>query len=106
MIAQEIRDGARIVIGLFHADAQGFQRAAEHPAGMRVELRADGTAQRLDLFHHGLRAERRTGDQIGMAADIFGQRVQGDVGAVLDRALENRSEQRVVAGDHRRVPLL
>ncbi len=41
-----------------------------------------------------------------MAADIFGQRVKGDIGPVLDRPLKDRTEQRVVAGDDRRVSLL
>ena len=40
-----------------------------------------------------------------MAADIFGQRIERDIGAVLDRPLEHRAEQRVVAGDDRRVAL-
>ncbi|MCY1248405.1 hypothetical protein D9M72_618320 [compost metagenome] len=73
VLAQELGDDAGIVIGLLHAHRQRFQRPAEHPAGMRVELGADRPAQRLYLFHHSLRAESCTGDEVGMAADIFGQ---------------------------------
>ncbi len=73
---------------------------------MRIELRADRAAQRLDLLHHRLGAEGRAGDQIGMAADIFGQRIERDIGAVFDRPLEDRAEQGVVAGDDRRMALL
>ena len=40
-----------------------------------------------------------------MAADIFGQRVERDIGTVLDRALEDRAEQSVVAGNDRSMPL-
>lgn len=40
-----------------------------------------------------------------MAADILGQRIERDVGAVFDRPLEDRAEQRVVAGDDRRMAL-
>ena len=106
MLTQETGDGLCIAVGAFHADLQRFQRAAEHPAGMRIELRADGAAQRLHLLHHRLAAKRRAGDQVGMAADIFGQRIERDIGAMLDRALEDRAEQRVVTGDDRHMALL
>jgi hypothetical protein len=89
----------------FPSAAQRLQRAAQHPAGMRIELRADGAAQRLDRLHHRLGAQRRAGDQVGMAADIFGQRVDRDIGAMLDRALEDRPEQGVVADDDGREAL-
>ena len=86
--------------------AQGFQRAAEHPARMRIELRADRAAQQPDGSHVlGLDAQRRAGDQVGMAADIFGQRIDRDVGAVLERLLKHRPEQRVVADDDRPLAL-
>ncbi|MEY9132580.1 hypothetical protein ACVIWV_001537 [Bradyrhizobium diazoefficiens] len=44
-------------------------------------------------------------DQVGVTADIFGQRVQRKVRAMLDRPLKHRPEQRIVAGDDRRMPL-
>ena len=105
VVAQVVRHEPRVGVGFFHADAQRLERPAEHPAGMRIELGADGAAQRLDVLHHGLRAERRARDQVGMTADIFGQRVQRKVRAMLDRPLKHRPEQRVVAGDDRRVAL-
>ena len=40
-----------------------------------------------------------------MTADIFGQRVQRKIRAVFDRPLKHRPEQRIVAGDDRRMPL-
>ena len=59
-------------------------------------------AQRLDrLGDVAFAAERRAGDQVGMAADVFGQRIDRDVGAVVERTLEHRAEQRVVAHDDR-----
>ena len=40
-----------------------------------------------------------------MAADILGQRVERNVGPVLERPLEDRAQQGVVASDDRREPL-
>jgi hypothetical protein len=34
VVAQVIRHNPRVCIGFFHADAQRFERPAEHPAGM------------------------------------------------------------------------
>ncbi|EGE60534.1 hypothetical protein RHECNPAF_14110012 [Rhizobium etli CNPAF512] len=106
VMSQEIGDGPRIAVCPLHAQLQRLERPAEHPAGMRIELRADRPAQRLDLLDHGLAAENGAGDEIGMAADIFGQRIERDIGAMLDRPLEYRPEQGVVADDDGRVPLL
>ena len=44
-------DDAGVAVGPLHAQRQRLERAAEHPARMRVELRADGAAQRLDRLH-------------------------------------------------------
>ena len=53
VVAQIIRHEPRILVGLFHAQAQRFERAAEHPAGMRIKLGADRAPQRLDILHQG-----------------------------------------------------
>ena len=53
VVAQIIRYVPRILVGLFHSQAQRFERAAEHPAGMRIQLGADRASQRLDVFHDG-----------------------------------------------------
>jgi len=45
--------------------------------------------------HMRLAAERRAGDQVAVAADIFGQGIDDDIDAVLQRLLEDRAEQRV-----------
>ncbi len=72
VVAQEIGDRPCIAICPFRAYLQSFQRTAEHPAGMRIELCADRSSQRLDLLDQRLWAGRRTGNLIGMAAHIFG----------------------------------
>ncbi len=73
---------------------------------MWIELSADGAAKRLHLLDERPAAERGPSDQIRMTADIFGQGIEGNVCAVLDRALKDRAEQRVIAGDHRLMALL
>ncbi len=45
------------------------------------------------------RAERRAGDEVGMPADILGQRVDRDVGAMAQGLLVEGPQQRVVAYD-------
>ena len=78
-----------------------LQRAAQHPAGMRIELRADGAAHGADRFQSGSRADDGAADEIAVAADIFGQRIERQIGAMLERRLEHRPEQRVVAAENR-----
>ena len=41
-----------------------------------------------------------------MAAEIFGQRIERQIRTVLNRALEYRPQQRIIAGDDRAVLLL
>lgn len=53
VVAQVVRDQPRVSVGFFHADAQCFERPADHPAGMGVQLGADGASQRFDAFHEG-----------------------------------------------------
>ena len=53
VVAQIIRYEKRVAVGFFHADAQCFERPADHPAGMGVQLGADGASQRFDVFHDG-----------------------------------------------------
>ena len=54
VVAQIIRHQPRVLVGLFHPQAQRFERPAEHPAGMGVQLGADRASQRLDVLHEGL----------------------------------------------------
>jgi hypothetical protein len=64
MAKQVIRHKPRFRVGFFHAEAQRFERSAEHPAGMRVQLGANGSAQGLDVFHERFRAERSACNEI------------------------------------------
>ena len=44
VVAQVIRHEPRVSISFFHANAQCFERPADHPAGMGVQLGADGAS--------------------------------------------------------------
>jgi hypothetical protein len=70
VVAQVIRHEPRVCVGLFHPDAQCFERQAEHPAGMGIQLGADGSAQRLDAFREVLRAERGARNGVGVTLKL------------------------------------
>ncbi len=105
MLGEELGDDLGVAAGGGHAQRQRLERARDHPGRMRIELGSDRAAQQLDRAHMLLAAKRGAGDEVAMAADIFGQRVDDDVGAVLERLLEDRPEQRVVADDGRAMSL-
>src|SRR5262245_48103038 len=99
MIAKIFGHYPGVAVSTFHAQGECLERPTNHPAGMWIELCADGTPQLLDGLRQALTAERGAGDQIGMPTDILGQRIHGYVGSEQQRTLENRPQQRVVA-DH------
>ncbi|MDT4848023.1 hypothetical protein FQZ97_821020 [compost metagenome] len=101
MLAQELGNCQSILVRTVHTNTQRFKRAPQHPAGMRIELRSNRPTQCLYLLDDGLRTKNSTGDQIGMATNIFGQRVERDIGTMFKRLLENRAEQGVIANDDR-----
>jgi hypothetical protein len=105
MLREEGGDDLAIAVRPAHAQRQRLERAAEHPAGMRVEPGADRGAQEADGLDRLPRPERRAGDQVGVAADVLGERVDGDVGAVPERLLVERPEEGVVADHHRAMAL-
>lgn len=72
---------------------------------MRIELCTDCSAQGLYLAHNGFCAQHRPCNKIGMTADIFGQRIDREIGPVIKRLLEHRPEQGIVAGDDRAAAL-
>ena len=54
VVTQVVRHEPRVRISFFHAEAQCFERPADHPAGMGIQLGADGASQRFDAFHEDL----------------------------------------------------
>jgi hypothetical protein len=49
---------------------------------MRIELGANGAAQGADQFELGMRAGDRASDEIAVSPDVFGQRIDRQIGAV------------------------
>ena len=66
---------------------------------MGVKLETECTARLAHRLQQLLGAGDTTGDQVGVAADVFGQRVDADVDAMRERRLEDRPEHGVVADD-------
>jgi hypothetical protein len=54
VVTQVVRDEPRASVSFFHADAQCFERPADHPARMGVQLGSDGASQCFDAFHEGV----------------------------------------------------
>jgi hypothetical protein len=70
-----------------------------------VQLGADGSAQRLDVFHEGFRPQRSSRNEVRMTADVFGEGIKRKIRTVFDQPLKNGAEQRVIAREDRRMSL-
>ena len=83
-----------------HAQRQRAQPADQQPGIERRQLGAEiGEGQVVDPRQQGPAAGQRAGHHVAVAAEILGGRMQHQVDAVLDRALEDRRSPAVV--DHR-----
>ena len=105
MARQIFGDETGVVVRARHADFERFERAHQHPAGIRIELRADGAAPAHHLFHQAGRAADAAANEIAVAADVLGQGTQGDISAAFQRRLEHRTEHRIVHHDGGSIPL-
>ena len=102
MALQRLGDQARILIVALHADVQGLQ-PAQHEEGIeRARHRAHCVLQEGELLVQVVAAQHeRSGDHVAVAVQVLGHRVRDDVDAELQRPLEVRSREGVVAdGDH------
>ena len=102
---EEFGDLTRAGEGRLHAQLHRLQRACEHPARVRIEIGAHARAQLAHRRQHRRRPHGRAADQVGMPADILGERVDRDVRAVRERGLTDRTEDRIVH-HHDRTPAL
>ena len=101
MALEEGGDRARALGRRGHPELQRFERAHQEPAGVRVAHRAEDRAHAAHRIERGRRSRAAARDQVGVAADILGQRGHDQVGAVGDRRLKQGSEQGVVDDDDR-----
>jgi fumarylacetoacetate (FAA) hydrolase family protein len=79
MCAEILGDSGGVLVSPRHAQAECFQRAEQHPSGVRIGLGAEGAAERADRLHNGAIANHRTRDQVRVTTDILGQRVDGHI---------------------------
>ena len=106
MPAQKVRRLARALGGGGHSELERFERPHQHPAGVGIAHRAEDRAHAADRLERLRRARAAAGDQIGMAADIFGERRHDQIGPVRQRRLVQGSEHRIVDDDDRALSIL
>ena len=64
-------------------------------------MRADRIAHHADLIDQALPADQAARDEVAVAAGIFGEAVDADVGALLERMRPERPEEGIVDRDRR-----
>ena len=101
MAEKEACNFARALRCGVHSKLQGFERAHQEPAGVGIAHRAKDRAHAADRLERVSRSRAAPRDQIGMAADIFGQRRHGEIGAMGQGRLVQGSEHCIVDDDHR-----
>ena len=101
MVAQPGADLRRIFARPAHPQFERLETAQQHPSGVRIGDGAHDVARRADRADRRLRPDRRAGDQIRMAADIFGQAIDHQVCTMAKRLLPQRPEESVVHHDQR-----
>ena len=99
MAFEESADFCRILARALHPQFHRFQRAQQHPGGVRIGNAAHRVAQGANGVEPFLRAGNAARNQIRMAADIFGERIDHQIRAMLQRALPQRPEEGVVDGN-------
>ncbi|CAB5370589.1 unnamed protein product [Rhizophagus irregularis] len=96
---QEATHLDRIFARAAHAQFECLQAAHQHPRGIGVADRADRVAHQADRVDVLLGPQHAACDQIAMAAGIFGQRVDDDIGTMFERLEPERAEEGVVDRD-------
>ena len=96
---QESADLGGVLTGALHPQLDRFETAQEHPCGVGIDNAAHRVPERAHRIHPRLRPGNTACYQIGVSADIFGQRIGHDIRAMLQRALPQGPEEGVVDGD-------
>ena len=85
-----------------HAHRERLEPAEHQVAVERARHRADRVLQEPDaLGDLGVVGGREPADDVGVAAEVLRGRVHDDVGAELERPLQERRRERVVDDDAR-----
>ena len=100
VLRQEGRDRVRVLAVAVHADGQRLHPAEHEPAVERAGDGAERLLQELQALGDGRVVGRgEAADHVGVAAQVLRRRVEDDVGAELERALEVGRGERVVDDD-------
>src|SRR5690606_14673773 len=83
--------------------SERLEASEQHPRGVGIEDRPHRVPQRADRVHPPLGARDPASDEVGVAAGVLGQRIDDDVGPVVEGALPQRAEEGDVDRDRRRV---
>ena len=99
MTVKMLGDALSIFAGAVHAQADGGQAAAEHPAFVGLKDRAEEAARGTKPSHQiGIRTENDSGEHVAEAREIFRAGVDDEIGAQRQRMLKGGAEQGVI--DH------
>ena len=79
-VVQHVSGSALLVLD---ANVQGFHGTGEHPRRPRINGSSEEGAEFLDLGHDVGPAGGTAGDEVAVAAEVFGGGVQDQVGALL-----------------------
>ena len=83
MLAEIVADLGRILARALHAQFHGLQGPQQHPGRVGIADAAHRVAQAAHRIHPLLSAGDRACHEVRMAADIFGQRIDHDVRAMI-----------------------
>ena len=92
-------DFRRVFARASHPQFHRLQAAQKHPGGVRIENPAHGIAQHPHRIDPAFGSGDGPRDQIGMPADVLGQRIDHDVRPLIERALPQRAKESVVDRD-------
>jgi hypothetical protein len=103
---QPFRQHQRVLAVRPHAQMQGLQPAQGQEAVEGPLHGADRVLQEGHLLgQFGIAADHRhAADHIGVAIEVFGGRVHHDIGAVFQRALQDRGSEGVVGHHQQAMP--
>ena len=103
LLLQPLGDGLGAgAVGL-HAHPEGFQALDEQPGVERAERRAGGAQEADHLLHQLGGAGHHAAQAATLAVDVFGGRMNDDIGAQRQRLLQHRGAEAVVHREQRAV---
>ena len=90
-----------ILAGAAHPQLKRFEATEQHPRGVGVADSAHRVADHPYLVEQRLRSGQPASDEIRVTAGIFGQAIDRNVGALVDRPRPQRAEEGIVDRDRR-----